>query len=181
MKVNQAGGHLDQMMRQTRQHHVQLSAMADLKANMLLTMSSVIVTLTASHLDKPHFRIAGLTLIAFCLATMGLAAFVAMPKLPSPPKPGTRPDIQQSGFNLLFFGDFSQLSYDEFESAMETMMNDPSLTYRTQVREVYTLGRFLATKKYRYLRFAYQTFFSGLALSCTLAVVEGLITRAPHG
>lgn len=30
MKINNPGGHLDQMLRQTRAHHVQLSSMADI-------------------------------------------------------------------------------------------------------------------------------------------------------
>jgi hypothetical protein len=45
MKIQQPGAHYDHMLRQTRIHHVQLSSMADIKANMLLTMSSLVVTL----------------------------------------------------------------------------------------------------------------------------------------
>ena len=37
-----------------------------------------------------------------------------------------------------------------------------------QVREVYTLGRFLAERKYRYLRLAYLAFIAGLAASTAL-------------
>ena len=39
MTIHQPGAHLDHMIRQTRIHHVQLSSMADIKANMLLTVS----------------------------------------------------------------------------------------------------------------------------------------------
>src|SRR5690606_5988176 len=53
MKINQPGGHLDQMMRQTRSHHVQLSSMADMKANFLLTMSAVVITLCAPRVLQP--------------------------------------------------------------------------------------------------------------------------------
>jgi hypothetical protein len=48
------------------------------------------------------------------------------------------------------------------------MMNDPSKTYEAQVREIYTLGVFLAAKKYRFLRFAYLTFVMGLFVSVLL-------------
>ena len=51
-------------------------------------------------------------------------------------------------------------------------MSDPSRTYEMQVREVYTLGRFLAERKYRYLRLAYLAFISGLVLSAAVIVVE---------
>lgn len=175
MKIDQPGAHLDQMMRQTRQHHVQLSAMADLKANMLLTMSSIIITLTATNLHRPNFRCAGMVLIAFCLLTIGLAAFVAMPKIATLFRAGPKPDVNNHTFNLLFFGDFARLDYPEYEAAMEKMMNNPSLAYEAQVREVYTLGVFLAQKKYRYLRFAYLSFFIGLVASGVVMLISGFI------
>ncbi|HEY5297019.1 MAG TPA: hypothetical protein VIK59_03770 [Verrucomicrobiae bacterium] len=39
--------------------------------------------------------------------------------------------------------------------------------YGTQVRELYLLGTFLAKKKYRFLRLAYLSFFTGLLLTFT--------------
>ena len=65
MKINQPGAHLDHLLRQTRMHHVQLSSMADFKANILLTMSSVVMTLSVPHVFKPDFRWAFIILIAF--------------------------------------------------------------------------------------------------------------------
>jgi hypothetical protein len=41
MEIRQPAVHLDHMIRQTRAHHVQLSSMADMKANMMLTYLSV--------------------------------------------------------------------------------------------------------------------------------------------
>ena len=52
----------------------------------------------------------------------------------------------------------------------ETVMNDPDLTYEVQVREIYTLGQFLAAKKYRYLRLAYFAFIVGLFTSFAVLV-----------
>ena len=175
MKIDQPGAHLDQMLRQTRQHHVQLSTMADLKANMLLTMSSIIITLTATNLNRPNFKFAGLVLIAFSLLTIGLAAFVAMPKISTLSRRDPKPDVNSSAFNVLFFGDFARLDYPEYEAAMERVMNNPSLAYEAQVREVYTLGVFLAAKKYRYLRLAYLAFFTGLVASGIVMLLSGLI------
>jgi len=47
MQIEQPGGHLDQMLRQTRGNLIQLSSMADVKSSMLLTLSSVVLTLRA--------------------------------------------------------------------------------------------------------------------------------------
>lgn len=164
MKIEQAGGHLDQMLRQTRAHHSQLSAMADTKANMLLTMSSVVISLSLPHVFQTNVQWPFLILICSCLITVVLAAYAVMPKLPLAVK-NHSPNIDAPNFNLLFFGDFTRLDYPQFEKAMEDVMNNPSRTYEAQVREIYTLGVFLATKKYRYLQWAYLFFIGGLFAS----------------
>jgi hypothetical protein len=51
---------------------------------------------------------------------------------------------------------------------MEKILNDPSELYQAQVREIYTLGVFLARKKYRFLRLAYLTFLGGLLISAAV-------------
>lgn len=165
MEVSKPGSHVDHLLRQTRTHHMELSSMADLKANMLLTMASVVITLSVPHLIKPHLKWAVLVLIASCLVTIILAAFATMPKLPILLKSGSPPDITSPKFNLLFFGDFTRLSYEQFEAAMEDIMNDPSRTYQAQVRELYTLGLFLAKKKFRFVKLAYIAFIGGLFAS----------------
>lgn len=176
MNINQPAAHLDHLLRQTRSHHAQLSAMADVKANMLLTMSSVVITLATPHLFKPDFKWPVLVLITFCLATVGLAAYAVMPKLPLSRKTRPHPDVKSPTFNLLFFGDFTRLDYAEFETAMEEMMNDPSRAYEAQVREVYTLGVFLATRKYRYVRLAYLSFITGLFASFVVLLLSGALS-----
>ena len=172
MKVS-PGNHSDQLLRQTRAHHVQLSSMADLKANMLLTMSSIVITLAAQRVMNAGSQLPLITLMIFCLITILLAAYAVMPKLPfarRKPTPAERADPQ---FNVLFFGDFTALSYEEFEAEMEKILADPNRVYEAQVREIYTLGTFLAAKKYRYLRMAYLAFISGLFASFFTLMAAG--------
>jgi hypothetical protein len=165
MKINEPGAHLDHMLRTTRLHHVQLSNMADVKASMILTISSVLLTIAATHIMKPELKGASLILMAFCFVTILLSTYAVMPKLPFSFKAGPQPDIHNPLFNLLYFGDFVQLEYNEYEAAMEEVLNDHSRTYQAQVRELYTLGKFLATQKYRYVRLAYISFILGLFIS----------------
>lgn len=70
MNIPQPGSHLDHLIRQTRWHHAQLSSMADVKANMMLTISSVVLTLSVRYLTEPLFRPAAIVLIFFCLLTV---------------------------------------------------------------------------------------------------------------
>jgi len=175
MKITQPGAHLDHMLRQTRIHHVQLSSMADIKANMLLTVAAVVLTLVAPRAADADLRWPALILIAFCLATVVLAIYAVMPKLPRR-LDGAVPDARHAAFNLLFFGDFVQMPYEQFEREMEKVLNDPSQLYQAQVREIYTLGLFLAQKKYRFLKFAYVTFLVGLLASALAFAVTGIFS-----
>ena len=175
MEIKQPGAHLDHLMRQTRIHHVQLSSMADMKANMLLTMASVVIPLSVRYISEPQLKWATTVFISFCLLTIALATYAVMPKVPLSLKSKPHQDLQKTGFNLLFFGDFVHLDYEEFESAMEEIMNDPSRAYQAQVKEVYTLGTFLAKKKYRFLRLAYITFIAGIFASAFLGMLSGVL------
>lgn len=171
MNIPQPGSHLDHLIRQTRWHHAQLSSMADVKANMMLTISSVVLTLSVRYLTEPLFRPAAIVLIFFCLLTVMMAAYAAMPKTPILNGNGIKPDVKHAAFNLLFFGDFSRLSYEQFREAMEEAMETPEKAYEIQVREVYTLGCFLAQKKYRFVRLAYLSFISGLFVSLIVFII----------
>lgn len=153
------------MLRQTRIHHVQLSVMADMKANGLMTIAGLMLTFSAPFIVREQFRSAVIALMISSLLTIALAAFAVMPSTPLRIRKTARPDVSHPKFNLLFFGNFISMDYEQFAAAMEDMMNDPSKTYEVQVREIYTLGIFLAAKKYRFLRFAYLAFVIGLFIS----------------
>src|SRR6185436_14228354 len=115
MKIQQPGGHLDQMMRQTRGNLIQLSSMADVKSSMLLTLSSIVMTLGGRYVNDPHLGSAVLVLGAFCLLTVGLATYAAMPKVPIAGSGDA--DVADRNFNLFFFGDFVRMDYDAFHDA----------------------------------------------------------------
>ncbi|HUP91216.1 MAG TPA: Pycsar system effector family protein [Solimonas sp.] len=155
------GAHLDQLLRQTRVHHMQLSTIADQKAAMLLTVSSVVLTLSTQYLADPHYRWAAAILIGFSLLTVGLASVAAMPKIGL----GRARQRPQGTRNVLFFGYFTQISYEQFLDEMAGVMNSAGATYEAQLREIYELGQYLQKEKYRYIRLGYLSFMAGLVSS----------------
>lgn len=172
MKVSQPGGHLDQLVRQTRAHHVVLSSQADTKANMLITVSAIVIPLTVRYVSDPVLGPAALTMIGFSVLTICLAAYSVMPKV----RPGVR-GTHDPTFNPLFFGDFAALSYDEYLRIMEEILADPENAYEAQVREVYVIGQYLAHRKYRFLRWGYTCFVVGLLTAGGLGVATSLLAR----
>lgn len=173
MQIKSPGNEINYLLQQTRVHHMQLSSMADLKANMLLTMSSIVITLAVPRVvEEGKLQWPLVMLIGFSLITILLAAYSVMPKLPFwSGKRTAAPDAKNPRFNLLFFGDFSGMNYPDFVAEMESALNEPSRVYELQVREIYILGNFLAHTKYRYLRLAYVTFICGL-LASVIALVS---------
>ncbi|MCB0330529.1 MAG: hypothetical protein KDD70_12720 [Bdellovibrionales bacterium] len=169
MKVEHPGSHFDHLIRQTRVHHQQLSAMVDSKASMLITISSLILTLSAPLLLEPTLKFVGIALMVSALITVLFASYAVLPKHISteinPNLPGNNPS------NILFFGHFVQMPYEEFERAWERLLNDQNLTYQVQVQEIYGLGQYLAKYKFRFVRYSYFSFITGILAAAFFAVV----------
>ncbi len=175
MEIRQPAVHLDHMIRQTRAHHVQLSSMADMKANMMLTVAALLIPLSIRFLDDPRLQLAALTMIGFCILTVLLAAYAAMPKMLGKKGTSKTIDPEDPSFNLLFFGSFNRMDYYDFEHAMEKIMNDHKEAYKTQIKEIYLIGQYLAREKYRFVRLAYISFITGVVFSSILYVVRVLL------
>ncbi len=152
---------IDQMLMQTRSHHVNLSSMADLKANIMLTLAALIVTFSIGYLDNPILRWPVIIMIFFCVITILAAAYAVMPKIKHPPQ---LTDTENHG-NILFFGHFMHMSYETYEDTMQHIIRNPDHAYEVQIREIYELGTYLARQKYRFVQIAYQSFLLGVVIS----------------
>lgn len=163
-------GHLDQMIRQTRAYHAQLSQMADVKASMMLTLASLITTFAIRYLEDPFLRWPVVIMICCCLVTIISAAYAVMPKI----NVRRKPNVTSASYNLLFFGTFAGMEYEEWAAEMEPLLHDPTMAYHAQIRDIYEMGIYLGRKKYRFIRIAYTAFLTGfIASAAVLILVEG--------
>jgi hypothetical protein len=159
-------GSSDHLLRLLQQHHVQLSTMADTKANIIITVASIVLTLVLGRIGDPELRAGLIVLGVFTLIALLLAILAVLPKFRGvKPHAGPLPD----GFNVLFFGHFTSLDRQRFLAETAAAMM-PGRAYETVVRDVYSLGQYLAHHKYPYLRWSYLFFLSGFVLAC---VVQG--------
>lgn len=152
----------DVILRTAQQHHVALSSMADLKANILITVSSIVLTMTLGRMNDPALRVSALTLTAFTLVALLLAILAVLPKY-QPLK--VKGEQLPEGFNLLFFGHFAELPRERFLDEITHAMK-PGVVYLTMANDLYSLGWYLAHRKYRYLRYSYLFFIAGFVLAC---------------
>lgn len=152
---------IDQMLRTVQQHHVHLSAMADTKASLLITISSIVLTIALARASEPSLRPALLTLAAACLLSLLLAIIAVLP---------TFAGGRKRSRNLLFFGHFAPLTEDQFLDEMARVMTSDGALYETALRDIYSLGAYLYRKKYRFLRYAYVALLAGFILATVVEV-----------
>ena len=168
----------DALLRTTQQHHVALSTMADTKANILITVSSIVLTMILGKMNDPSLRAAMLTLAGFVLVALLLAVIAVLPKYrPLRLKPGAE---LPPHFNVLFFGHFAELSRERFLVEISDNLKVDGSVYETMARDIYAIGYYLAHYKYRFLRLSYLFFLGGFVCACLVEaahlLASGLLT-----
>jgi hypothetical protein len=155
----------DNFLRTMQQHHVALSTMADTKANIIITVSSIVLTLSIGKLDTAELRTSVIILMGFTLLALLLAILAVLPKYR--PLRLTTTELPRH-FNLLFFGHFAELSRERYLAEIARSMKPDGSIYRAMANDVYSIGFYLAHYKYRYLRLSYLCFLAGFILASLL-------------
>lgn len=154
-------------LRLTSENHIKLSDMADSKANILISVNAIIISVILSILVRKisvekHLAIPTFIFLAFSVITIIISILATRPKVTS--GEFTREDVLHKKTNLLFFGNFYQKTLEEYTWAVSTMFRDPDYLYGAMVEDIYFLGVVLG-RKYKLLRLAYSIFMIGIVLS----------------
>jgi len=164
------------MLRLTSENHLKLSDMADHKANILISVNAIIISVILGVLlrklqEAPSLTIPTLIFLLVAVTTIVIAILATRPKLSS----GTfsRQDILNKKTNLLFFGNFHKASYEEYDTAMRKMMQDPDYLYGSLIKDIYQLGVVLG-RKYKLVRIAYNVFMIGIVVAVLAFAIAAL-------
>ena len=169
------GRGIDTMYRTAFRNHITLSKIADGKANMMISINtiilSIVITVSGASLsffeetffENPEFLIPIISLLLSSLIAVVFAVFSARPSVT---EYRIKKDklIKSKEASLLYFGNFLKLEKDEFIEYMATMKMDQSSLYDDLARDLYDLGSVMH-KKYLLLTISYNTFVGGLALA----------------
>jgi hypothetical protein len=166
-KTGRADRAADTVLRIAHEKHQQLSSMADSKAQIMLTISVGVIGVSATQVFDPQLQYAAVTLLITSLVAAGFAVFATMPSLPR----NDRVEASDLSFNLLLFSDFARLSYDAYEAEMKRVLGDRELANQALIKDLYSLGRVLNGRKFRYLGYCYRTFIVGLVASAVVLAV----------
>lgn len=164
---NRADRGIETMFRVTLRNHNNLSVIADNKANIMLSinaiMLSIVLSSLASKLDtNPALTIPTVILVLVCVVTVLLAVLATRPKIL-----GTKYSDEKflnKKFNILFFGNFHNLPLDKFEWGIKTLMNNEDMLYTSLSQDLYYLGLVLS-RKYKLLQYCYNVFAIGIILA----------------
>jgi hypothetical protein len=165
---------IDYALRTVQQAQVQYSMMADAKANIMITVCSIVISVSLTQLHRPGFFAPLLTLDFFTGIALLAALLCVLPMRGVPRHPDGSVDPASPAFNLLFFMHFHHLSQEQFERELGARLSDSAGLYRSLARDIHAHGVMLARTKYRYLRLSYTSFIAGLLLGTAVTVAEHL-------
>jgi len=173
MRITEPRQQLDHMLRQTRMNLVNFSQMADTKAHILLSLSSVLLSLSLTQISNPRLTLAITALDVFLLITIFFALLTVIGKIKVLDR--KKHSVKDPDYSPLFFGNYGDVPYAEYARNFEKIMNDPDLTYEVMVKDIYYAGAYLLRTKYKYIRFAYLYFFTGLIVSVAIYFIQNLL------
>jgi len=167
---------VETLFRTTSRNHLELSSIADNKANIMISVNSIILTIVVSVLlrkleEYPNYIIPTVMLLSTSLVTMVFAILATRPNVTSGKV--TKEAIENKKANLLYFGNFHKMELAEYEDAMKKMLVDADFLYGSMTRDIYYLGKVLA-KKYVLLRKSYTVFMFGFIISILAFVVASV-------
>jgi predicted metal-dependent HD superfamily phosphohydrolase len=160
---------VETMFRVALRNHMTLSNIADTKANILLSVNAIIVSLALSNLlpklDNPsnaHLLIPTIIFVLFTVVSIILSILATRPNVTE--GKFSKEDVANKKVNLLFFGNFHQMQLEDFEWGISEMMTDRDYLYGSLTKDLYFLGLVL-NRKYKILRITYTVFMIGIIVS----------------
>jgi len=167
---------VETLFRITARKQLDLTSMADNKANLIIGVNTIIISIMLSVLgtklnENSHLLIPSILIILTNAVTIVIAILATRPKIIR--VEDIKPGKESPEFNILFFGHFSGMSLENYKDTIRKTIMKKEDIYDTISRDIYYQGIILS-KKYRYIALAYNIFVVGLIVSI-LAFITAFI------
>lgn len=167
------------LFRTTLRNHIKLSDIADTKANILLSVNAIIISLALANIipkldqvSNRHLLYPTLILILFSVASIILSILSTRPNVTS--GEFTDEQVEKREVNLLFFGNFHKVPFSRYEKALMRLLDNKEEVYQSLLKDLWLLGVVL-NRKYSLLRWTYTIFMIGI-ISSVIAFVIAFAT-----
>lgn len=160
---------IQSLYRTQLRNHLKLSDIADTKANILLSVNAIIISLLLANLipklgapTNSYLIYPTVIFVIFSIVSMIMSVLATRPKIEN--KSVVDIDIKKKDTNYLFFGNFHALQPQDFKEKMREIIKSKQTIYDSLSMDLYYLGKVLKTK-YQLLRWTYTVFMVGIILS----------------
>jgi predicted metal-dependent HD superfamily phosphohydrolase len=155
------------LFRTLSENHVELSKMADSKANIMISVNAIILSVVLTVLLPrlpyyPQFVLPTVLLVIVSLLSIVIAILATRPTISK--GKFTEEEVREKKVNLLFFGNYHNMKFEDYNWGMNEIMKDKTNLHEGFLRDVYSLGLVLS-KKYKFLRLCYTIFMFGLVIA----------------
>ena len=175
-KVPEFRTSVDNILRVNHGNQMRLGLMADQKANIMITVASIVFSITIANLDNEVMKWPLLTFAIGSFFALLFAIFAIIPNTDYPTKKNSK-EIDRSSplFNPLFFAHFAHLPIEEYkEDYAKTLMTDDKV-YDAMAGDIYGQGKVLALSKYKYLKWSYMCFLWGMSAAIVVFLIQNIV------
>lgn len=171
---------VETMLRSAYRTNLEMTALADNKANMLISVNGLILSVMIATGGLSIFMKSDL-LYVLPMVALAITSFIAMlfailvarPRVDFSWRP-QREDFDADRANPFLFMHFQNLDQDEYLDLSFDVMRDKERLYRHMVSHNYGMGVVLA-RKFKLLRLSYNVFMAGLGFTVLLFVAVNII------
>jgi predicted metal-dependent HD superfamily phosphohydrolase len=180
-KPKKEGRGIETLYRSVYNYHISLTSIADNKANIMISINTIIISLVITLFGTGFTFSSGdgvgsirfVFPMAFLLLTSLLAVVFAIlsarPNITSKEKY----ELNKKDSSILFFGNFAQLEIKEFVEKIKMLKEQKDELYDNMSVDIFHLGSVLV-KKYRFLTWSYNIFMGGM-IACAIGFIVIMI------
>jgi predicted metal-dependent HD superfamily phosphohydrolase len=180
-KPKKEGRGIETLYRSVYDYHINLTSIADNKANIMISINTIIISLvitlfgtgftfaTGDEVGSIRFVFPMAFLLLTSLTAVVFAILSARPNVTSK----ERYELSKKESSILFFGNFAQLQIKEFVDQIRLLKEQKQELYDNMSVDIYHLGSVLV-KKYRYLTWSYNIFMGGM-ITCAIGFIVIMI------
>ncbi|MGI9628527.1 MAG: Pycsar system effector family protein [Longimicrobiales bacterium] len=163
---------IETMFRTSYRTHMDLSSLADTKANIMISINGIVISIILASISpkidaNPWLVVPTSVLLVGCMASMVFAILAARPRVSS--NMVSLQDVRQNRSNILFFGNFVNMSEGDFVQGLSELLQNTDQLYVNMMRDLYSLGGVLQ-RKFTLLRTSYTIFMWALMAGVTLYI-----------
>ena len=155
------------LFRNTSRNHYTLNKMVDGKARIMITINSIILSLILGGIigKSSNEVVLNIPSIIFAVTNLISIAFAIISITPNKTQGNfTEEDIRSKKGNLLYFGNFHNMHYRDFEWAFLQLLQDKDYLYTSMIKDFYYQGQILQVKN-KLIRISLYTFLLGLVVA----------------